>query len=273
MERYSINAANGGQKGEWLDLIIRDGAWYVIQGAMACKYRPYESPLGNPLIYTLLDRSSPKLVDVNLLESKGTLESATPSTITYRVPLTALEKGQCTSVLQGIGKLFDTKGKEGESPSLSEVFQERKRVLQDLLEHGVPLKIEVQTGLVVQSGIGGGRMSLRDFHWQREADAANFAVNDRPWDDKTGFYQADSLADLVMINQAIPRRPELPDGLTEARMLNVRTGDFRRVPYHGDVCIPLCFSKDRKRIYVSGTISEEMKWGIFEIDLDNLKHR
>ena len=133
--------------------------------------------------------------------------------------------------------------------------------------------MDLQTGLIVQTGNVGKRQWHRDFRLVHQADMMEFTVSDRQWADKTEPIRADDPAELVMIRHSTLWRPGQPVGELASRILNVRTGECRRVPYRGATCEPLCFSQDRKQLYVGGLLPEGIAMGLFEINLENLKHR
>ena len=50
--------------------------------------------------------------------------------------------------------------------------------------------------------------------------------------------------------------------------MDVQTGKFHRVGYAGAASMPICFSRDRKRVYVGGLELETGTLGLFEVDLE-----
>ena len=273
MQRYAISASRGGQQVKLTDITVRDGAWYVLDGKQACKYRPYEAPMDVPQVYLALVRSSPQVVDSGLLESKGTLESAGSSIATYRVPLDDTTKRQFETTLRQMDEMVQQAEKEGTSKPVPKDAQEARHLMQDLLAHGTPVKVDLQTGLISQCGVAGKRVWLQDFRLLQDVGTTQFDVTDRHWEDKTGPMKSDDPVDLAMIEHSGIWRPGQPAGDLEARILNVKTGESRRVPYQGALCVPICFSQDRKRVYVGGMSLGDPSLGLFEIDLETLKHR
>ena len=87
MARYDMTVPVGGQEHSLLSIVARDGAWFVAEGGNAGKFRPYEAPTSFPSTYFYLTRCAAKIVDADLLESKGTFVSSTTGVATFTVPL------------------------------------------------------------------------------------------------------------------------------------------------------------------------------------------
>jgi hypothetical protein len=179
---------------------------------------------------------------------------------------------QLATSLRQLEKLSQTSA-GAQAGDKSEKLQEMKRQLSDLLARGQQVKIDLRTGLLVQAGIVGKRLSLRDFKWIKDVDVVNFDVHGRTWEDRTDPIKADSPADLIMIRHSAIWRPARPPGDSETRLLNIRTGETRRVAYQGMDSMPIAFGKDRRRVYVGGAVAEDAAFGLFEIDLETLKQR
>jgi hypothetical protein len=273
MERYSVSASDGEETGKWAEIVARDGLWYVFDGKTARKCRPYEASLDLPEVYFFLVRSRPSAVDVTQLESGGACESVDAGVATYRVPLPAAARRQCETALRVMNDGLRQAASEGASASIPANAQESKRLMEDLLAHGAMAKIDLGTGLVVESGLVGKRLWLHDFRLLPAADPARFDVSARQWIDQSRPAVAADPADLVMIKNRAVWRPGQPVGTLEGRILNVKTGDCRRLPYQGADCVPICFSPDRTKIYLGGFAGDEAAMGLFEIDLKTLKHR
>ena len=134
MARYAIFASKDGQEEKWVDIIAREGAWYVYDGRKACKCRPFEAPMDIPVIYPLLVRSWPGIPDAALLESKGTLKSVTANVATYRVPLEGAARRQCEMSLRQMDNILQQAAKEGTSARIPETVQQAKRLAQEFTD-------------------------------------------------------------------------------------------------------------------------------------------
>ncbi len=273
MLRYVVSAFLKGKEESWIDIIYRDGAWYVFDGQQSAKYRPYEAPTDIPSIYMFLEQAMPGFTDMEFLDSKGTFEVIEENVAKYRVPISDAPKQQVETSLQQINNLLK---KAAEENSLSASIQgalNTKRTLEDLLHQGIPIKVDLETGFVVQSGIVGKRVWLRDFHWDKKFDSTVFNVDNRQWIDHTKMMEAANPTDIIMIKHFGVWRPGQPSGDMETKLWNYKTGEIRRVPYTGCQCTPLCFSQDRKRVYVGGLILDTVSMGLYEINLENLTQR
>lgn len=273
MQRYTVSALKDHQSLKLTEIIVRDGAWYVLDDKRACKCRPYEAPMDIPLVYLALGRSSPQVVDSDFLESKGTLESIGSDVVTYRIPLDDATRRQVATTLAQLDEMDRRAEKEGASKPVPQDVQQTRQLLRDLLFKGTPIKVDLKTGLISQCGIIGKRIWLRDFRLLQQIDTTQFDVSDRDWQDKTSPMKVDDPADLVMIKHSGIWQPGQPASDLEARILNVKTGDCRRVPYQGPLCSPICFSPDRKRVYVGGVVFGNPGMSLIEIDLETLNHR
>jgi hypothetical protein len=76
-----------------------------------------------------------------------------------------------------------------------------------------------------------------------------------------------NLDDLVMIAHAPAVHPGDKNYDLDGRLMDVRTGRFRRLPFPGGVVMPSCFLKDRRFVVVTGMDIDTGSLRPFEIDL------
>src|SRR5438874_1327530 len=75
------------------------------------------------------------------------------------------------------------------------------------------------------------------------------------------------LDDLIMFGYVPGWNPSYGKYDSDASLVNMRTGEIRRLPYPMGGTLPGCFSKDRRSVYISGVVLGEASLGLFEIDL------
>ena len=99
----------------------------------------------------------------------------------------------------------------------------------NLLAKGISTEVELQSGLVVRYGAPERRAEIAGFRWQ-QVDAKDFVTDGTTWDDYTDDPTAGDRQDLIMIGHGGIWRPGMPSPEADGRLLNVKTGRFRRVP-------------------------------------------
>jgi Tol biopolymer transport system component len=62
-------------------------------------------------------------------------------------------------------------------------------------------------------------------------------------------------------------RPGMKSHESDGRLLDVRTGRYRRIAFHGTSTTPGCFTRDRTRVVVTGVDIMSAVIGLYEIDL------
>src|SRR5207249_4801446 len=141
-----------------------------------------------------------------------------------------------------------------------------KADLRDILERGLSLKVELKSGVVVDLANAQRRRSLSDLKWLERAEEKELAAPEGRWIDMTGDPTAGDPGERVMLGHNGLWRVGLPKGELDARLLDLKSGALRRIPYRGAQSIPGCYSKDRTKVFVTG-LTEESGFGLFEIDL------
>ncbi|MCC6124684.1 MAG: hypothetical protein IT426_06970 [Pirellulales bacterium] len=210
---------------------------------------------------------------MDYLASKASYEAIENKVALYRVSFSDDIKKQLENTLSQMTLLLKNATRENIDPELIRESEKTKEMIEDMLQRGTPLKINLETGLVVQSGIVGKRAWVRDFQWHENVDESIFRVDDRRWVDHTDPISGLGSTDIMMFKHSGVWRPGQQTGELETKLLNYKTGDIRRVPYRGAQCVPLCFSQDRKRVYVGGLNLETALIGLFEINLEHLTQK
>ncbi len=258
--RMILSGGGGGQIVELARILERDGAWYLTEGESAGKYRPYEAPLSLPTAYLYLTKSDVLLVsDAAALEG-WKREDVAAGVATYRSPL----PDSARALVERIAAQMEATGLPQVKKPLAD--------LKDVLEHGLSMKLDVKTGMVLELANAQRRQSLSNFQWREKLDEKEFAVPDRKWTDATGDPVAGDPGELLMLGHNGLWRPGFPKGELEARLLDLKSGALRRVPFKGPTAVPGCFLKDRRKVVVSA-LTDDGALGLYEVDLSTGANR
>lgn len=259
----TVTIRQGTQSQQVASIVARDGVWYVAEEGMLSKYRPFEAPLAVPSLYLYLDRTDRFLVDAQTLAA-ARLESVKGNVATFRLPLVDATRQQIQTVINMYENAQQlAPGREiGASETQIAIFR-------DMLAHGAPCIIEVDTGIVVESGMPGRRMMVRDVKRSPPENLAPLPNALSNAVDRTSSLldSVRTLDDLVLMGHARAWNPGQPLMDTDTVVLNLRNGALRRIPYPMAGTGPSCFSKDRRSVFISGLVGDQGVLGLFQIDL------
>ncbi len=105
----------------------------------------------------------------------------------------------------------------------------------------------------------------------------DFDISDERWADFTDDpTRVNDLNDLIMIANAPLADAANAKHLKKAldlRLVNLGNRQVRRVPFRGVACLAGCFSRDRKKVYVSGSDIDYAGLAIYEINLSTGENR
>jgi len=257
-------------RGELFWLIERDGAWYVSESGSFGKYRPFEVPLNAQIEYLCLAVSRPFLVTDVLGWPDAALEGMDGGVAGFRVPVSAGVQAQLRGVLAQLGELM----KRDPAVLKDEAMRSKLAEVRDKLERGVPLRVEAATGMVVEYERANLSVTVRNFRWLDAAPAKEFDTAGREWKDFTSDpTKGVDPNDLAMIAHCGGWRPGMKDYSLDGRIINVRTGEFRRIPFAGPVVLPGCFTSDRTAVVVTGADIHTGAIGIYEVNLSTGRNR
>ncbi len=252
--RLALSAEVAGEKIPLSRIVERDGLWYVVDGPQAGKYRPYEAPLSLSTAYFYLARSN-VLVMADREGLEGWKHEETLAGVAaYRAPVPE-------AVRRSLERMLDR----------PEARAARARIA-DLLEHGLLLRLEVATGIVVETGNSERRLAVGEIRLLDKVDEAEFAVAGRSWTDVSSDPTRGDPSEWVMIGHNAHFRPGGPKGELDVRLLHAKSGELRRVPFRGGNALPGCFLRDRRKAVVSG-LTEDGALGLFEVDLGTGENR
>lgn len=264
--RIRVAMAAGGAERPAATIVERDGGWFVDEpGGIRGKYRPFEAPFYLPTMCAFLGRSELMFLtdaDTDL----GKYEKTDRGVATYRSPLPP----QWRQMLRGAVKQFNALKQRGRGTA------ELEKMLAgalDLLENGVPTAVDLKTGLLTKFGTETGQTEIHAITWTPAVDPQTFDVKGK-WHDFTDDPTEGDVNDLVMIAHYGFWRPgHRSKGDPDARLLNLKTGRMRRVPFAGMISMPGCFLKGRKKVVVCGMPAEGGKLGLYEVDLSTGANR
>lgn len=269
MRRSVLSIEAQGRRFEVLRIINRDGLWYVTEGARRGKYRPFEAPSDLPSAYFFLTRSEPLCITEAEGEEFGAYEGTADGVATYRTPLGEPQVLQLRKMLDEYETMKARDPDLASNPEMERTFER----MRDLLEEGIPTRVEVASGLVVRYGASEKQTEIHDFRWLERVPPEAFGVEGVEWQDFTEDPTGGDPTELVMLGHNGTWRPGTRTGETDGRLLDLRTGSYRRIPFHGATVLPGCFLKDRRRVVVSGLDAIEGVLGLYEVDLTTGENR
>ncbi|MBN1917507.1 MAG: hypothetical protein JW889_06325 [Verrucomicrobia bacterium] len=249
-----------------LEIIDRDGGWYVKEreGAFG-RYRPYEAPFFLATAYALLDKGELFVAPPDL-SSLGTLEGVADGVAHFRQPLPNEGKRLMREMLSQLDAVADEVGQSAE-------MEATRKSLKDLLEYGIPCHVDLDTGILIKHGSLDLQVRIERFEWLESVPDDAFTLHGE-YPDHTSDPTTGDLNAWVMIGHSGTWRPTMEHNTdADIRLLNVRTGELRRVPFLGATALPGCFLKDRKRVVVTGVMSGRMGLGLYEVDLSTGENR
>jgi hypothetical protein len=246
----TVLRANGQDLGR---LIVRDGIWYVSDPLGARKHRPYEAAFFIPTWYLYRQLAQPQFVTDPAALRDGTFVGIDGDVGTWRTPLPELVRNQLRATLEQfrVAKI--------DRPDVV-------RNLQDLVEKGIVCRIHLTTGLIQETQNAKFRIRLADLLLPSKPDPRFFDVPERDWLDFTDDPLKGPLDDLLMIAHTPVWQKGQKAGDMNLGLIHAVSGRFRRIPYQGGVAGSGCFSRDRRKVYVTGTTLEGFM-GLFEVDL------
>jgi len=263
MRRSRIWIEAQGRRFEMLEIIERDGFWYAKEGKAAGKYRPWEVPCAWPSAYFFLVRADPIVVTEAEVLAQHVYETTEDGIATYRSSLNEPARRMIQNTVDEIERLKRADPTFLDDPDMARTYRQSR----DLLKNGIPLRIDLETGLIVQMGAIQKRTIIREFRWLDRAPRGTFEIAGVKWEDHSIDPTEGDRNDLVMLSHNGLWRVGQEAGDTDGRLLDLRTGQVRRIPYQGALSLPGCFLRDRRRVVVSGHDVIEGTLGLYEIDL------
>ena len=155
------------------------------------------------------------------------------------------------------------------SPARREKLRPMVRRLTERLARGEVVRVDLDTGVLIGYQWGSLTVRISGLRWLKTVDEKKpFDVSRWKWQDRTnGPLKGGDPNDLAMIGHCGAWRPGAKGYELDGRLINVKTGQFWRIPFQGSVSLPGCFLKPRTRVVVSGMDPETGSLGLFEVDL------
>ncbi len=268
MRRTVLTPQVGERKLGELRIIARDGLWYVSELGSKRKYRPFEAPLLMNAAYFFLLRGEPRFVGKVSQKRFGNYEGTKDGVATYLTPLPASIRKGIEYSLRGLEDLARQKPELANDPQSVRLIEQVRRMLR-----GVVVRIDLATGMYLQLGSADRQTEITDFKWLDTVAPEEFAIAQQEWEDFSADPTVGNADDLLMIGHNAGWQPGMKSGDTDGRLLDVRTGRYRRIPFQGIATVPGCFLKDRSRVVVSGLDDTSGTLGLYEIDLKTGENR
>ncbi len=269
--RRIVLMAGSRQGAEFARIIERDGAWYVTQvAAKPGKYRPYEAPLDVPTAYIYLTRADLFFATEDNAAGWGSYAGTEAGIATFRSPLPEAVRRQLEAMIADFGAQARGKPERPVSPEMARALD----TMRELLDRGLVTRIEAASGLVLQYGTAQRQTRVTDFRWRDRIEPGDFAIDGRRWDDFTSDPTAGDRDELVMIGHSAMWRPGIKSHETDGRLLDLKTGRYRRIPFRGAQVLPGCFLAGRTRVAVTGLdATGDGAMGLYEVDLKTGENR
>jgi hypothetical protein len=150
---------------------------------------------------------------------------------------------------------------------------EKMKQSADLLENGFPLKVDLATGMLVQLGGNDRPTTIQDFSWVDGVDPEQFNVEGTRWEDYSNDPTQGDTAELLMISHGGLWSPGMKSTDTDGRLVDLRSGRFRRIPFVGLSVQTGCFLKDRSQVVVPGVDDHSGVLGLYQINLKTGENR
>lgn len=263
MRRTVLSVEVAGKRNEVLRIIDRDGIWYVTEGQKTGKYRPFEAPFEMANAYYFLTRAELQCIAEHQGVTLGKYEATKDGVASYRVPLAEPVKRMLQRNQADLEALIKKEPARANNPELMRTM-ERNR---DLVEKGTATKIEIASGMIVQFGSSDRQTEFQKFSWIDGVGLEQFSVEKKQWESFLDDPTTGDTSELLMMSHSGTWRPGQKSPDTDGRLVDLRTGRYRRIPFRGASVMPGCFLKGRTRVVISGLDSLTGVLGLYEIDL------
>ncbi|HET6328756.1 MAG TPA: hypothetical protein VFG04_28995 [Planctomycetaceae bacterium] len=268
MRRTVLTAQVKKQKLPELQIIARDNCWYVAELGIRTKWRPYETPFLMHAAYFFLLRGEPRFLTDGPQNRLGDYEGTKDGVATFLTPVSGSMRKQLEFSVRGLEDVIRQKPALASDPDSIRAIEQMRRMLR-----GIAVRIDLASGMYVQLGSADRQTEIQDFKWLDHVAPDDFATDQYEWEHHSDDPTQGPSDDLLMISHNPTWQPGMKSGESDGLLLNVRTGRYRRIPFHGIVSLPGCFSKDRRRVIVSGLDDSTGTLQMYEIDLKTGNNR
>ena len=245
-KRWKVFIDSGAGPEPYATIVETNGRWLVDeQSGTRGTYRPFEAQLRLPNFYYFLFRSELEIIQIFPPGSK--FDRMDGGTAIYRVPLAESLQQTMKTSLDAIAQIERTKKLD---PQLEAAREQTKK----MLANGVPMRIDMETGIIVEQGVADKAVRIEGFRWVEKVLDSEFALDVKGAPEVLSDPVAGTpleLQDLVMIGYNASWTPAIGKAIeTDVVLLNLKSGEMRRVPIRG-AGMSGCFLKDRTSVCVS----------------------
>ncbi|MHC2069509.1 TolB-like translocation protein [Bremerella sp. T1] len=250
-----------------LEVIEKDGYWYVTEENTRYKCWPYEAAFKMPALYTFMARGELQLYNGDE-EAIGHFERMEGEAAVYRVPLAGEARSTVSAAYSQLLQVMAV------SPVPNIELEEKLKTYREFIDKGSEIRINTRTGVIEKAGAINQIFRVTAFQKLRIVHPDTFKVDRQTWEDRTGSVAGEEYdwSDVILIASNPSWKPGSEKGDLETIMLNRKTGISRRVPFAYGAIIDACFSPDHRYCYVTGWIPYEGTIGVFAVDLETHEH-
>lgn len=231
-------------------IVQTNGLWVVRQKAGLSLWRPYEARIELTAIYSFLNGSQPMAATEGTFQKAQYLKSKDGMAL-YALRADEVEKRSLESLLAEMQRAAaQMKGAQLE-------FTERSiSSLREKLETGVAMVVDEARGIIRQQPFFDGVVRIMGFEWLSAEDPSwnNFAIGNGP-DATEKHAEPMSKWDLndcvVSMHDPADSTAKTADPSPEPYILNLVSGELRRVPFRGKTALSARFLKDRREVVIS----------------------
>ena len=250
-QSWSVSQSVYGASSNLCNIIEVDGVWHVMARDYFLKCRPYEGDLRFPAPYLLL-----ALADIRGFANenpRGTMEfeKRNGSQLWFRLR----PAGQYRRILEKL--LAESGNLNAYDLTVDQRRYKEKAVAQarEQLANGAPVAFDESTGTLLESTIGPMSFSIEGFRWLERLPEDAFALPQGVhWNDQTRPWSTQEYEDCVLVAHD-PLFVEGQSSSVDTFVLNLKSGDMRRVPFVGMTSMPCSFLASRSAVVLAGVAS------------------
>jgi hypothetical protein len=256
--RYSVAFRLGARVLPVTEIVVTDGLWYVTRDGKKEKFRENEADFGGLPVYAYLAMAETGVFVSE--ETSGKVAGTAGGLVKCRVEMPEELRRQIAKMLEDGRKMLSANPDGKGAPE----YQKTLEKLEKLLAEGSVREFDAETGIMARATDVSKTLTVRDFRILSEKDERAFEIKGN-YVDQTGPLAA-SMDDVVMMGHNSYWRAGGKLGDLETVLVDLKTGNYRRVPYAG-IGGGGGFSADRKKAWVSAQQMGSSAMSIVEVDL------
>jgi hypothetical protein len=245
-------------------VVQTNGLWFVWEQTNTSRWLPYQARLGLIASYALLAGSEPISATKETLDQARFVKSKNSNAL-YTIELSGGERKALESVLK--------QTKQAAREMTGDNLVEMKRTIQTLESklEGIPIVVNEKFGIIRERQFYQGSVRIINFGWLDETTLADWKPFDLKKDELPIQDHTQPITDwdlercvLVMHDPAHLKDRELPPS-PDPYVLNLVSGEVRRVPFRGGTALSARFLKDRRKVAIT-SMDPELR-DVITIDL------